>query len=100
MNETQGLLMTAVTFDTYAFIKRLKESGFNETQAEALAEAIKGSQAAHLDTLATKHDLKELELKIDNRLESVKGELALLKWMIGVLLAGVVSLVLKAFFIS
>jgi hypothetical protein len=48
----------------------------------------------------TKRDLKELELKMDNKFESMKGELTLLKWMVGVLLAGVVSLVLKAFFIS
>lgn len=57
--------------------------------------------------MATKHDLKELEMKIDNKFESirgeiilVKGELSLVKWMIGVLPASVVSIILKAFFIS
>jgi hypothetical protein len=41
---------------------------------------------------ATKSDLKELELKIN-------AQLMLLKWMMGFILAGVVSLILKAFFI-
>jgi hypothetical protein len=47
---------------------------------------------------ATKQDLKELELRIENKLESMRGEITLLKWMMGFVLAGIVSLVLKAFF--
>jgi hypothetical protein len=51
--------MTALTFDTLAYVKRLKEAGFTETQAEAqataLADALQGSAA----DLATKADLKE-----------------------------------------
>ena len=85
--------MAGITFDTYAFIKHLKESGFQEPQAEALADAFKKAQEVHFEQLATKHDLKELELRMN-------AQLMLLKWMIGVMLAGVVSLVLKAFFIS
>ena len=131
--------MASVIFDTYAFIKQLKKSGFEEIQAEALAEAFTKAQGTYLEELvtrhdlkelelstrhdlkelelstrndlkklelSTRHDLKELELKIDNKFESIrgeiislKGELSLVKWMIGVLLAGVVSLILKAFFI-
>ena len=54
----------AVLFDTHAFIKELKESGFEEKQAEALSGAIRKVQEAHLEELATKRDIKELELKI------------------------------------
>lgn len=92
--------MAGVTFDTYAFVKRLRESGFEEAQAEALADGLKKAQEVHLEELATRHDLKETELKIDNKLETIKGELNLIKWMIGLLLAGVVSLILKSFFVS
>ena len=92
--------MAGVIFDTHAFVKRLRESGFEENQAEALTEALRKAQEVHLEELATRHDLKETELKIDNKLETIKGELNLLKWMIGVLLAGVVSLILKSFFMS
>lgn len=51
------------------------------------------AQEVHFKGLATKHDLKELELRIN-------AQLMLLKWMMGVMLTGVISLVLKAFFIS
>ena len=52
--------------------------------------------------LATKEDLKnglkDLEIKLDTRFEKLMGEMVLLKWMLGILIAGVISLVLKAFF--
>lgn len=101
--------MGAVAFDTHAFIKQLKEAGFEEAQAEALSETLKKAQEAHLGELATRHDIGELkrdieELKLSTRHDlkelelRIDGELKLLKWMISVILAGVVSLVLKAFF--
>ena len=45
------------------------------------------SPEIQLQDLATKHDLKELELKIG-------AQLLLLKWMTGVMLAGVISLII------
>ena len=54
------------------------------------------------DGLVTKHDLIEAknEIKADMnvRFERIDGELKLNRWMLGLLLAGVISLVLKAFF--
>ncbi|MEI8393496.1 MAG: hypothetical protein WCF85_02090 [Rhodospirillaceae bacterium] len=35
---------------------------------------------------------------IDTRFASVQGEINLIKWMVGVMLAGTLSLVIKAFF--
>lgn len=53
--------MTAITFDTLKYAKRLKEAGFTESQAEGLAAA----QAELIeDNLATKRDLKELEHRL------------------------------------
>ena len=94
----------AIVFDTLAYANKFKKAGFTERQAETLAE----TQAElieerlvsreHFDLkikeleLATKRDIKELELKIS-------GQLLLLKWMLGLISAGIVSLVLKAFFI-
>ena len=83
--------MSTITFDTLKFVKRLKAAGFEEDQAEALSEAFKESQATTIADLATKSDLKELGLKFD-------GELKLLKWMLGFVLAGIAALVIKAFF--
>ncbi len=67
-----------ITFDTLAFSKKMKEAGFTEKQAEVQAEAL----AEIIDTnLATKYDIKMLELKI----EKAKSEI--IKWVAGMLIA-------------
>jgi hypothetical protein len=54
------------------------------------------------DELVTKHDLTEAknEIKADMnvRFERIDSEFKLNRWMLGVLLADVISLVLNAFF--
>ncbi len=83
-----SLLMAAITFDTLKFTKRLKEAGFPEAQAEALVDAVLGATSEA--ELVTKKDL-QIELA------PLKTDLTLIKWMLGLLLGGVVALVLKAF---
>ena len=81
--------MATITFDTYKFARRLKASGFDEAQAEALTDAM---QSAIVDSeLVTRKDL-QIELA------PMKTDLTLLKSMIGFVVAGVASLVLKGFF--
>lgn len=79
--------MTTVTFDTLKLVDKLKAAGIPQEQAEAVVRVIAEAQAE----LVTKAYL-------DNKLPPILTDLAVLKWMIGVLLAGVLSLVLKAFF--
>ena len=54
------------------------------------------------DGLVTKHDLTEakyeIKADINVRFERIDGELKPNRWMLGVLLAVVISLVLKTFF--
>ncbi|MBI3599879.1 MAG: DUF1640 domain-containing protein [Nitrospinae bacterium] len=90
--------MTVATFDTLRFVKKLKEAGVSEKQAEAEAEAISEVFEVTLSDIATKGDIKELKRDIKELELRLDGEIKLLKWMMGVILAGVVSLVLKAFF--
>ena len=60
--------MTTIVFDTHAFVKELAEAGMPENQAEVLAR----SQATLInETLATKQDLRELELRLTIRLGSM-----------------------------
>ena len=60
--------MATIVFDTHAFVKELAEAGMPEKQAEVLAR----SQATLInETLATKQDLKELELRLTIRLGSM-----------------------------
>ncbi|MEO5352391.1 MAG: CCDC90 family protein [Magnetococcus sp. XQGC-1] len=53
--------MTAITFDTFKFIRRLKEAGIPENQAEAISEAIKETHVAQSEEFAAQQDLKKLE---------------------------------------
>lgn len=86
--------MSAVTFDTLKYVETLKEAGISDGQAKAQSEALKEVLNAEV---ATKHDLKELELKIDARFEKIQGEFTLVKWMIGFNLAMSVSVLFKIF---
>ncbi|KJV05197.1 DUF1640 domain-containing protein [Methylocucumis oryzae] len=79
--------MTTITFDTLQLVDKLKAAGIPQEQAEAVVRTIAEAQTQ----LVTKTDL-------DIALAPLKTDLAVLKWMMGVMLAGIVSLVLKTFF--
>ena len=60
--------MSTLVFDTHVFVKELRQAGMPEKQAEVLAR----SQAMSIDEkLATKQDLKEVELRLTIRLGSM-----------------------------
>ena len=64
--------MVAMTFDTHAFVKELTKAGMPEEQAEVLAR----SQATLIDEkLATKQDLKELELRLKRDMKELEANL-------------------------
>lgn len=71
------------------YVRKLKEAGFDDRQAEALTDAMQ-SATPEIE-LVTKKDL-QIELA------PVRTDLTFVKWMLGVLLAGVTALVLKGFF--
>ena len=87
--------MAAVMFDTHKFVRKLKESGFEEKQAEGIADAFK--EASGEAELVTKRDLKELEFKLEARFEQLKGELGLVKWMLGAILGLAIANFAKQF---
>ena len=64
--------MTALTFDTYAAVKQMKDSGLAEAHAESIVAAIQAGMG-HLADLATKEDLKNFATKED--LKSIETEL-------------------------
>lgn len=71
--------MASITFDTHKFVRKLQEAGFGEK-------------------LATRRDLMEMELRIDMRFEALKGDMSLVKWMMGALIALAVANFSKQFF--
>ncbi len=82
--------MTTMTLDTHAIIKRLTAAKMPEEQAELIIDAINQSREDDVGKLATKSDLREVELRLN-------GEITLLKWMMGLVIAGILALVLKAY---
>ena len=91
--------MAVVTFDTLKFVKTLQASGMPVSQAEAVAAAVRDSTDAA--DLVTRKDLQielqKLDAKIDTRFAKLEGEFMLVKWMLGVIVAGVIALVMKSF---
>lgn len=88
--------MTTVTFDTLQFVKNLQAKGFRPEQAEGISDALKDVMT--VAEIATKHDLKELETKLDIKMTEINAELRIIKWMTGATMAGVVSILMKTFF--
>ena len=85
----------AIQFDTLRYVEKLKSAGIPEAQAKAEAEALAtalGESASGL--LATKDDITNIKIEMAD----IKSELKLMKWMVVTIVAGVVSLVVKAFF--
>ena len=106
----------AIQFDTHKFVKHLTENGFTEQQAEVLAEEqvnlLNTNLATKADIFAikreitdvkrdievlrqeTKADIESLRLALKADIEGVKGYIEavradLLKWMFGMMLAGI-----------
>ena len=98
--------MSTITFDTHKFVKDLQASGIPNAQAEAFVRAQQEILGQVLDsTLATKGDLLSLEKslrfdldRIDRKQIEHDGEFKAIKWMLGIIVGGVVMLVLRAFF--
>jgi hypothetical protein len=68
--------MATIAFDTLKFSNRLKAAGVPDKQAEAEAEALKevlsDFAAERLDDLATRRDLKELELALQHNAKELE----------------------------
>jgi len=113
-------------FNPLKFANRLKEAGIPEKQAEAEAEvlhealAVQAQAVSELEKqvktlasdakrdaeqMATKADIAELRASTKTDIAEVRGDIKLLRWMLGILIAGVfaiaaavVPLALKAYF--
>ncbi len=91
--------MATVTFDTLKFVEKLKAAGVPEAQAKAEAEALVSALSEAMDSqLATKSDINRLERELKSDINRLERELIVLKWMVGMVIGGVVALILKAFF--
>ena len=84
--------MTALAIDTLKLARKLEAGGFTPQQAAAAAEALAESLADGIGNVATKADVadarrdtREMELRLEAKIEGVKAEI--LKWMFGAMVA-------------
>ncbi len=81
----------------------LKEAGASEEKSKAASQAIADYEERiskaniSMRELDKKMEVGFAEMKI--QLTKIDGEIRVLKWMLGVLIAGIVSLILKSFLI-
>ncbi|MEI8574562.1 MULTISPECIES: DUF1640 domain-containing protein [unclassified Methylomonas] len=75
--------MNAIPFDTLQFANRLKAAGFSDDQAQVLTELQRSATDStleqarhdyHLDDVATKRDLKEIETALRHDIEMLRAE--------------------------
>jgi len=65
--------MAAITFDTLKFVQTLEDAGVDRQQASAFAVAVRDSHETA--ELATKADLREMEVRMDVKMEVLRSEL-------------------------
>ena len=79
--------MTNLTIDTLKLSDRLESAGFDRKQVEAVVRAIAEAQ----DQLVTQQAL-------DLSLAPIRADLTILKWGLGLVLAGIAAQIFKTFF--
>jgi phosphoribosylformylglycinamidine (FGAM) synthase PurS component len=72
--------MGTLTFDTLQFVQRLKKAGVRDSEAEAIAEAVRDAQT-NAD-IATKRDIIEVKAELKRDIAETKAEL--IKWVVSV----------------
>jgi len=82
-----GGRMATTTFDSLSYAKKLEAAGFTREQAEVQTEALR---EVIEDKLATKHDLKELETRLDGKIRELEYRLTI---RLGAMMAASIAIV-------
>ena len=76
--------MTGAIFDALASAKTLRDAGFDNRQAEAVAGVVRHGRAG----LSTREDLDKLEARMDARIAALRADIYRALWIQG---AGIVA---------
>jgi hypothetical protein len=63
--------VTAITFDTLKFTRKLESGGISQEHARVIAEAVADVQAETSNAVATKNDLEKLRLELEHKIEKL-----------------------------
>jgi hypothetical protein len=87
IDQGQETPMSTVTFDTLGYFEKLKAVGVPEEQAKVQANALRELID---ERLATKQDVRELETRLDNKIEKLEYRLTI---RLGCMMAASVAIV-------
>jgi stalled ribosome rescue protein Dom34 len=96
-----------MAIDTLKVVKRLREAGFSEPQAEAVVAAVQEGTAGA--DLATKMDIAELrtaireaELRLEAKIEAIKADILnrVFGLILGILVVNIVAIVGATFAVA
>ena len=83
--------MGTITFDTLSFTRKLRDAGFDESQAEAVVRVMADAQEALVTREHFDAKIETLETRLDSKIDK-------LSWMLGILIALAVANFAKQFF--
>ena len=94
-----------IPFDTFDYAQKLEQAGVPEAQAaaqsKALAEVLCGPVATPKDLIFLERNvttkIEAIELKLENKLAFLAGEMSILKWMTGSGIALSIAILVKSF---
>lgn len=80
-----------MAMDTHRVVKRLKEAGFTDIQAEVVTDVLQDSREAGLESLVTKGFLRSelVEFKAEIRAELANFKADLFKWLLPLMIGQV-----------
>jgi Protein of unknown function (DUF1640) len=89
--------MASITFDTHLLVKRLKDKGMPEEQAETVVSIMRESYNDAVNESASKSDIKQLITKEDlqKEISPMRTNLAVLMWGQGLIILTVVVPAIK-----
>lgn len=87
--------MSTIELELYDLLK-LK---IGERETKAFFTLIENKIEAKKDELASKYDVEKVRADLKLEIEKVNSQLLVIKWMLGVVLAGIISIMLKTYFV-
>ncbi len=82
-----------MVMDTHRMVKRLKEAGFTDTQAEVVTDVLRDARETDRDELVTKgflrSELTEVKSEFRTEIQNLKADL--FKWLLPILIGQVAA---------
>lgn len=82
-----------MVMDTHRVVKRLKEAGFTDIQAEVVTDIVRDAREADRDDLVTKgflrSELTEVKSELRTEIQNLKADL--FKWLLPILIGQVAA---------